>query len=183
MGLLRFYRLDAIRGAMGPFLLGAGFWKLRVDMRERLWRLLEPWVSELGYELVEIEYQPSARSVLRVYIDHPTVDADPITVEDCERVSRAVSEGLDESDPIPGEYALEVSSPGFDRPLRTLAHFARFAGERVKVETLLPKDGRKRWTGDLVAVKGELIELNVDGQTVLLEHREIKSARIVPTFG
>jgi len=152
-------------------------------VRERLWRLLEPWVSELGYELVEVEFHPGAHATLRIYIDHREVSETPITVEDCERVSRAVSVGLDETDPIPGEYALEVSSPGFDRPLRTLAHFARFCGERIKVETHLPREGRKRWTGDLVAVQGEQIELRVDGQQVLLDHRDIKSARVVPSFG
>lgn len=152
-------------------------------MRERLWQLLEPWVTALGYELVEIELHVGAQGYLRLYIDHAdeAVEA-PITVEDCERVSRVVSSGLDEHDPIPGEYALEVSSPGWDRPLRTLKHFAGSIGERIKVETSVPLDGRKRWAGQLLAVAGEQIELMVDGQVVHLPHAKIKSARVVPDF-
>jgi len=152
-------------------------------MRERLWQLLEPWVTELGYELIELELHLGSQGVLRLYIDHARADVtEPITVDDCERVSRVVSTGLDEHDPIPGEYALEVSSPGLDRPLRTLIHFERYVGERIKVETSLPRDGRKRWTGQLVGVTGEEIELMVDGQTVILPHAQIKTARVVPDF-
>jgi ribosome maturation factor RimP len=153
-------------------------------MRERLWQLLEPLVVECGFELIELELHFGPQGVLRLYIDR--VDADPshpITVEDCEKVSRLVSQCLDEQDPIPGEYALEVSSPGFDRPLRTLAHFERHLGCRLKVETLLPIEGRKRWTGELIHVQGKRIELRVDGQEVTLDHSAIKSARVVPDFG
>lgn len=106
-----------------------------------------------------------------------------VHVDDCEKVSRRVSEVLDVSDPIKGGYTLEVSSPGFDRPLRKHAHWVRFAGSRVKVETSVPRDGRRRWTGTIVAVNDGSVELEVDGQRVELGLDEIRHARIVPDFG
>ena len=155
-------------------------------MRESLVVLLEPVVTSLGLELVELEYHPQGGGgLLRLYIDRPgaTTDAEGVTVEDCEAVSRRVSALLDEKDPIPGEYTLEVSSPGFDRPLRTAAHFARYVGARVKVESRLPRDGRRRWTGQLTGIDGATIHLEVDGQPLALGLNEIKTARLVPEFG
>src|SRR5688500_6885849 len=118
-------------------------------LRNQLGELLGPVVAGLGYELWEIEYAPRAGGgLLRLYIDAD----EGISLDDCERVSRAVSETLDETDPIPGHYTLEVSSPGLDRVLRTRAHFARFTGERVKLEMMRPVDGRKRFQGRLQTV-------------------------------
>ena len=153
-------------------------------MREALLRLLEPEVAALGYELVELEFHPHrGGGLLRLYIDRTDGQTDGVTVEDCEAVSRRVSATLDVSDPIPGEYTLEVSSPGFDRPLRTRAHFQRFVGSRVHVESLVPRAGRRRWTGRLVAVGESGIELAVDGQPVAMDLKEIKTARVVPEYG
>lgn len=153
-------------------------------MREALIRLLEPEVTALGCELVELEFHPHrGGGLLRLYIDRTGGAADGVTVEDCEAVSRRVSSVLDLADPIPGGYTLEVSSPGLDRPLRTRAHFERFAGGRVKVESLVPRAGRRRWTGRLVAVGDSGVTLEVDGQPVELALNEIKTARLVPEFG
>ncbi len=153
-------------------------------MREALIRLLEPEVAALGCELVELEFHPHrGGGLLRLYIDRTDGTTDGVTVEDCEAVSRRVSATLDVADPIAGEYTLEVSSPGFDRPLRTRAHFERFAGGRVKVESLVPRAGRRRWTGTLVAVGDAGVTLEVDGQPVELALNEIKTARLVPEFG
>jgi len=146
-------------------------------LRNQLGELLGPVVGGLGYELWEIEYAPRAGGgLLRLYIDRP----EGISVEDCERVSRAVSSVLDEADPIPNEYTLEVSSPGLDRVLRTHAHFARFAGERVKVEMVQPIGGRKRFQGLLQNVGESEITLEMDGGTVSLPIDEIHRARVVP---
>jgi ribosome maturation factor RimP len=135
-------------------------------------------VAGLGYELWEIEYAPRAGGgLLRLYIDA----AEGISLEDCERVSRAVSETLDEADPIPGQYTLEVSSPGLDRVLRTQAHFARFAGERVKLEMMRAVDGRKRFQGLLREVGESEITLEMDGGTISLPIDDIHRARLVPS--
>ncbi len=146
-------------------------------LRTQLGELLGPVVAGLGYELWEIEYAPRAGGgLLRLYIDA----AEGISLDDCERVSRAVSETLDETNPIPGQYTLEVSSPGLDRVLRTQAHFARFAGERVKLEMMRPVDGRKRFQGRLTQVGESEITLATDGGTISLPIDDIHRARLIP---
>ena len=114
----------------------------------RICDLLEPSVAALGYEFVGVELEPfDGHSVLRVFIDR---DAG-ITVGDCERASRQIGAVLDVEDPIPESYVLEVSSPGIDRPLFSEDHFVRFAGHTVRLRTTEPMDGRRQWTGRLVA--------------------------------
>ncbi|MCC5861212.1 MAG: ribosome maturation factor RimP [Gammaproteobacteria bacterium] len=140
---------------------------------------LEPLVESLGYELVDVECRVGGRDgVLRVFIDAE----DGITLEDCERVSRQVSAWLDVEDPIPGQYRLEVSSPGLDRVLRTPAHFAHFSGEEIKVELAQPLEGRKRFRGRLEALDGEVIVVQVDGVLWRLPLAMIEHARLVPVL-
>ncbi|MEP7246157.1 MAG: ribosome maturation factor RimP [Gammaproteobacteria bacterium] len=103
-----------------------------------------------------------------------------IGIEDCARVSRAVSALLDVEDPIPSAYTLEVSSPGSDRVLRKRSHFDRFAGSRVLVELKVPREGRKRFTGQLVSVDETGIGLEVDRQAVSVSFDEIEKARLAP---
>jgi ribosome maturation factor RimP len=145
--------------------------------RDQLVELLGPVVSELGYELWELEYTgQSGNGLLRLYIDSD----EGISVEDCERVSRAVSAAMDEADPIASNYTLEVSSPGLDRVLRTSEHFGRYVGGQVRVETRQPVGGRKRFAGKLVEVAGGEITLEVDGGTVSLPVDGIHKARLAP---
>ena len=148
-------------------------------MRDELIRLLQPTVEALGYELVEIEYSHSREGgLVRLYIDAPA----SIGLEDCERVSHAVSAVLDAEDLIRGHYRLEVSSPGLDRVLRTPAHFARFVGSRIKVQLTLPIEGRRRFTGMLQAAGDDGVTLDVDGSRVLLAYQQIQKARLVPAL-
>ena len=153
---------------------------MTVTLRERLIALIEPVLAQLGYELVELEYAAGRTSaVVRIFIDQPA----GISVDDCERVSRDVAALLDVDDPIPTAYTLEVSSPGFDRLLRTPAHFERFVGERVFVELQAPRAGRKRYTGILKGVSAAGVELEVDKQTVDVPFGEIAKARLAPLTG
>lgn len=150
-------------------------------LRDQLIELLQPVVADLGYELWELEYATRrGANLLRLYIDA----AAGITLDDCERVSRAVSTRLDEADPIAQAYTLEVSSPGLDRPLRTLDHFARFKGERIKLETVQPVDGRKRFAGVLSEVDTAMgrIAVEVDGGKVSLPVDGIHKARVAPDY-
>ena len=148
---------------------------MTVTLRERLIALIEPVLVRLGYELVELEYAAGrSQAVVRIFIDKP----EGIAVEDCERVSREVAALLDVDDPIPTAYTLEVSSPGFDRLLRTPAHFERFVGSRVFVELKAPRAGRRRYTGMLQAVNATGIELEVDKQKVEVPFEEIGKARL-----
>ncbi len=148
---------------------------MTMTLRERLIALIEPGLVRLGYELVELEYSAGrSQAVVRIFIDRPA----GITVDDCETVSREVAALLDVEDPIPTAYTLEVSSPGFDRVLRTPAHFERFAGSRVFVELKAPRAGRKRYTGMLQVVTATGIELEVDKQKVEIGFDEIAKARL-----
>jgi ribosome maturation factor RimP len=145
----------------------------------RLQALLEPVVTALGYELVGIEQVTGGRrGLVRLYIDHPP----GITVADCERVSRQVSAVLDVEDPIAGGYVLEVSSPGLDRPLYTLAHYERFAGHRARLKLRTPLAGNQHnVTGTLLGLDEDKVVMNVDG----VEHRiplaQIAKARLIAT--
>jgi ribosome maturation factor RimP len=148
---------------------------MTMTLRERLIALIEPVLTRLGYELVELEYAAGrTQAVVRLFIDSPA----GIMVDDCERVSRDVAALLDVDDPIPTAYTLEVSSPGFDRVLRTPAHFERFVGERVFVELKAPRAGRKRYTGVLQVATATGIELEVDKQKVEVRFDEIGKARL-----
>jgi ribosome maturation factor RimP len=167
-----------------------------MEIRERLLGLVEPVLASLGYELVDVEYVPSgADATVRVYIDWPGGVApaglqtegdeenrsyEGIGVEDCEKVSRALSELLDAEDPVPQAYSLEVSSPGLDRILRTAMHFQRFVSARVHVELKQARDGRRRYTGQMTRADETGIELNVDGEPVAMSLAEIGKARLAP---
>jgi ribosome maturation factor RimP len=151
-------------------------------MRDALMRLLEPPIEALGYELVDIEHAREGRgAVLRIFIDRRTADSgDGVSVDDCARVSHEVSQVLETGDPIKGHYTLEVSSPGFDRILRTRAHFARFVGERIFAELKLPIEGRRRFAGVLKSVTGDTIVVEVDGMEHSLPFDRIQKARLRP---
>jgi ribosome maturation factor RimP len=151
-------------------------------MRDALMRLLEPPIEALGFELVDVEFAREGRGgVLRIFIDARTGDLENgVTVDDCARVSLAVSEVLEIQDPIKGNYTLEVSSPGFDRILRTRAHFERFVGQRIIAELKLPMDGRRRFIGVLKSASSDTIVVEVDGKAYSLPFDRIQKARLRP---
>src|ERR1700753_3992046 len=151
-------------------------------MRDALLRLLEPAIEALDFELVDVEFVREGRGgVLRIYIDrHPGSSQEGITVEDCAQASHAVSQVLETHDPIKGSYSLEVSSPGFDRVLRTSGHFERFVGERIFAELKLPLDGRRRVVGVLKSIADDTIVMEVDGKAYSLPLERIQKARLRP---
>lgn len=140
--------------------------------------LLEPAVVALGCELVGIEYQPSGKhSLLRIYIDKPG----GVTVDDCSAVSYQVSGLLDVEDPVPGQYTLEVSSPGLDRPLFQAQDFERFAGHEVKLRTRFPIEGQRNFRGLLQGVQEQQVVIEEqDGKRVSLPLEQVEQARLVP---
>jgi ribosome maturation factor RimP len=147
----------------------------RADLR----KLLEPGVSALGFELVDVELVGSGHhATLRVYIDSPK----GVNVDDCAKVSRQLSAILDVEDPLPGSYMLEVSSPGLDRPLVTPADFKRFAGEMIKVRMHAPIMGRKNFTGRLVEVTSDHVVVEVDNEHIDLAFEGMDRAKLVPKF-
>ena len=145
-----------------------------------IWSLIEPVVEGMGYEVVDIEYRPHPTDgLLRIYIDGPN----GIVLEDCSAVSLQISSVLDVEDPIPGQFNLEVSSPGMDRPLRKVADFERFAGSTVKIKLTVPTlEGQRNFTGKLKGIENEDVILEMDGETHYLALDSIDKARIVPQF-
>jgi ribosome maturation factor RimP len=143
-----------------------------------LWNLVESGANALGFELVDVELQGGRQhQTLRVYIDSPR----GITVDDCADVSRQLSAILDVEDPIPGSYTLEVSSPGLDRPLATVADFQRYQGETIKVRLQRAlATGRKNFTGRLLEVKEDHVVVEVDNERFDLPFADIERARLVP---
>lgn len=144
----------------------------------RVAELIEPSLTALGYELVGVEYLPQGKhSLVRVYIDQE----DGIQVEDCVRASRQVSGVLDVEDPISGQFTLEVSSPGLDRPLFKLSHYAQFCGQRVEIRLQRPVDGQRKFTGVLAGVEGDQVIVDLEnGDQVQLAISDIEKARLKP---
>ncbi|MEJ2360466.1 MAG: ribosome maturation factor RimP [Gammaproteobacteria bacterium] len=147
-------------------------------LEQRVMSLLEPTVSALGYELLGVEYLAQGKhSRLRLYIDAPS----GIGLEDCENVSHQVSGILDVEDPIRGQYSLEVSSPGLDRPLFTVAHYAQFEGHTVKLRLHQPRDGQRNFHGRIASVKDGQIYISMDdGIQLALSIEDIEKANLVP---
>ena len=147
--------------------------------------LLAPTVQALGLELLGIEYLPaSGGATLRLYIDVQEAERATrhVNIEDCEAVSREVSAQLDVEDPITGNYTLEVSSPGVDRPLFSLAQYVRFVGDSAKVVMKLPQDGRRRLQGVISRVEGSDIVFTVDGAELKVAFDNIDKGRLVPDW-
>lgn len=146
----------------------------------QLTELLTPVIEALGLGCLGVEYAQGVRgSLLRVYIDAP---GGSVAIEDCERVSREISAALDVNDPISERYTLEVSSPGFDRPLFNLAQFGQFLGERAKLSVNLPVNGRRRFQGTIVRVEADAVVVDQDGVEVLIGEDNIDRARLAPVF-
>ena len=141
-----------------------------------LTELFESTVAALGLKLWGIEIvQQGKYSLLRIYIERE----EGVTIEDCEKVSRQVSAILDVEDPIAGEYTLEVSSPGLDRPLFTSEQFGLFAGSKVNVRLRGPVDGKRKLKGLIENVAGDDIVLQVDGTEFEIQFANIEKANIV----
>lgn len=148
-------------------------------LRDRLLKLIEPALEALGYELVLLEYSPGLQTgTLRLYIDAVA----GVDLEDCERVSREVAALLDVEDPIEKAYQLEVSSPGLDRPLTKPEHFERFAGEKIKFQSLVAVDGRKKFVAVLKGLEDRAIVIEVDGKFLRVPLADVERARLVPDY-
>lgn len=150
--------------------------KLEIQLEE----LVKPIVESFDYEYVGVEFvkKKEAASELIVYIDKPG----GIDFDDCERVSRALDEPLDEKDPIPTSYVLCVSSPGLDRPLKTDRDFERSMGSEVDVKLYEKMNGKKELTGVLKAYSAENIEIEMGGKAVSLDRKNVALIRLHLSF-
>ncbi len=139
--------------------------------------LIDTTIQGLGLELWGVELmQQGSYSLLRIYIER---EEEAVTIEDCEKVSRHVSALLDVEDPIAGEYTLEVSSPGVDRPLFTAKQYEQYVGSEVNIKLRQALAGRRKFKGRIVRVTGGNIGLLVEGTEYDLEHSEVEKASIV----
>lgn len=139
--------------------------------------IIEPVVETAGYRLVRLRLIGGKTKTLQIMAERPDGHMD---VEDCAQLSRALSEFLDREDPIEGEYLLEVSSPGIDRPLTRLTDFSRWSGHEAKLELNAPDaTGRKRFKGLLLGLDGNDVIIEVDNQRLKFPFRNIAEAKLV----
>lgn len=156
----------------------------KVNTADRVAELIKPIVEdELGYELVDVEYvKEGADWYLRIYIDHPQ----GIDLNACERVSRRIDTLLDEHDRdnalFPGSYILEVSSPGLTRPLKKEADFIKYQGRLVTVKTYAPIKGKKEFDGILKEYRPLEIEIEVDGERLVIPRDKISLVHLAIEF-
>jgi ribosome maturation factor RimP len=144
--------------------------------------LVVPVVEQAGYRLVRFRVMGGNRKTLQVMVERADGG---MAIEDCTRLSRALSEVLEAADPIEGDYVLEVSSPGIDRPLTTLDDFSRFAGHEARIELKTDLDGRRRFRGNLIGVEKDCLMIDVKGEKVVSRLRfafaNIAEAKLVLT--
>ncbi len=151
-----------------------------MDQRqETLEGLIQPTVEGLGYELVRVVVSGRHRPTLQVMAER--ADRAPMTVEDCETISRAISAKLDIEDPLPDAYTLEVSSPGIDRPLVKPADYARFAGHVAKLECREPVAGQRRFTGRILSASDATLRLAMETGEVEIPIPSVSRAKLVLT--
>jgi len=138
--------------------------------------LIDTTIQALGLDLWGVELlQQGKYSLLRIYIERE----EGVTIEDCEKVSRQVSALMDVEDPIAGEYTLEVSSPGMDRPLFCIEHYSQYVGIEVDLKLRRPLEGRRKFKGQIMKVSGDVVGLLVEGSEYDLEFSDIEKASIV----
>lgn len=144
------------------------------DYESRTEQLILPILNEKQFELVDVEYVKEAGEwYLRAYIDKPG----GITIDDCEAVSRKLSDLLDEKDFIPDAYILEVSSPGLTRPLKKDRDYERNIGKPVEIKLFRAVSGRKEITADLVAFDKDTVTVSEEGTEIVLEKKNISLIR------
>jgi ribosome maturation factor RimP len=144
----------------------------------RMAEIITPVIEDLGYELVRVRLMSGKNTILQIMADKPEGG---IEVDDCANISTAVGATLDVEDPIVDEYALEVSSPGIDRPLTRLKDFENFEGYEAKIETTELIDGRRRFKGQLAGIEGNDVLINVEEGTIGLQFDWLSDAKLVLT--
>ena len=142
---------------------------------KQVWALAAPLCESEGLELIQVEYQRESHGrILRLYVDKP----DGINLDDCIVVSRQMGDILDVHLEDVGPYSLEVTSPGPERPLAKKQDFAKFKGNRVKIKTDQPLNGRKNFKGVLLGISGDEVSLQIEDKIITIEYADILKARL-----
>ncbi len=145
---------------------------------DKIRELIEAPSQALGFDIVRVRYMTGGRPTLQIMAERPDGS---MNVEDCTQLSRTLSAVLDVEDPIRGEYDLEISSPGIDRPLVRERDFERYAGFEAKVELATPQEGQRRFRGLLQGLDEGLVVLQTDQGTAYLPFDDIDNAKLVLT--
>lgn len=150
------------------------------EQEKRILTLIDPQASGLGMEIVRVRIMGGKRPLLQIMTEK--AGGAPTDVEDCARLSRAMSEVLDADDPITDRYTLEVSTPGIDRPLTRAQDFARWAGQAAKLELIRPLDNRRKFKGVITGEENGIVTLQLDDETELkAEIDEMAKASLILT--
>ncbi|MBU5463803.1 ribosome maturation factor RimP [Anaerotignum sp. MSJ-24] len=151
------------------------------NTEKRIEELIQPTVTEMGYELVDVEFVKEGPNwYLRIFIDKEG----GVTIDDCEAVSKTLEKIFDEKDPIEQAYFLEISSPGIDRPLKKKEDFIKYNGEMVDVKLYKPYEGSKEYTGKLVGYDENdgTVTIEVDDKNIAFTKKEIAGIRLAVIF-
>ena len=149
-------------------------------LQERIAAIIEPSLISQGYSLVQVRLMETGRRTLQIMAER--ADGKNMTVDDCANISHDIGALLDVEDPIKGEYNLEISSPGIDRPLIKLTDYEKYNGFEAKIETKLPVEARKRFKGKLRGFEGENILIEIDAKnTAKVPFGMIRAAKLVLT--
>lgn len=172
--------MRAAAGRPAAFLLVLATVRTKTGEDRKLLELLDPVAEAAGYEIVRLRLTGGHRRILQIMAEDAHGE---MTIEDCTTLSRAVSEVLEAADPITGEYVLEVSTPGIDRPLTRLKDFVSYEGFEARVELDRLAENRKRFKGTLAGVDGENVAIDLEGEdeTALLPFAWITDAKLVLT--
>ncbi len=140
--------------------------------------ILAPVIEAAGFRLVRLRLMGSKTKTLQIMAERPD---GTMNVEDCAVLSHALLDFIEAENPIEGDYEIEVSSPGIDRPLTRLMDFARYAGHEAKIELVAPLDGRKRFRGRLLGLDGNDVTMESQGSRVSFPFKGIADAKLVLT--
>ncbi|MBN9412724.1 MAG: ribosome maturation factor RimP [Candidatus Paracaedimonas acanthamoebae] len=153
-----------------------------MELTNKIKDIIEPTLNSLGYHIVRVKFSGQVRPTLQVMIEKSDLSA--LSIDDCVKASRQTSALLDVEDPIASAYQLEVTSPGLDRPLVSLQDYIRFQGSEIKLETVVPHEGRKRFKGTLTEIKAEMVFLKSEDSEAIVEiaYSNILKAKLVPQF-
>ena len=148
-----------------------------MQLEQKIEKMIEPAVSNLGFEIVRVQVSGNQNPTLQIMAE--PILSTIMTVEHCAMISRAVAAVLDVDDPIQGNYTLEVSSPGIDRPLIKIQDFERFTGSEARIETLELIDGRKRFRGCLSVIQDGSVTISKDGMDWTIPFPLIRRAKLL----
>ena len=147
-----------------------------MDITEQVQTIIEPALTDMGYEIVRIALMGGDIKTLQIMAER--TDRQDMTVDDCEKISHTASALLDIADPFPYRWVLEVSSPGIDRPLVKPADYDRFKGHEAKIELTEEINGRRRFKGIIQGIKDNIISLDFEGTTVSFAFDSIQKAKL-----